>query len=424
MTALAYFGGKPVIEAPLKHYRSIGEEERLAVDAVMRSGNLSGYVGAWCDAFDGGPVVRDFEARFAAKFRARHAIAVNSNTSGLIAAMGAAGISPGDEVIVPPVTMSASAMAPLVYGGIPVFVDIEADSYCLDVEKVKEAITPRTRAILVVNILGHPAALHELRSIADSHGLVLVEDNAQGPLAAEFGRYAGTIGHIGVFSLNYHKHIHTGEGGVCCTDDERLAKRLRMIRNHAENVTEQLADGDLVNLVGFNFRLTELQAAVGIAQLDKVDALVLDRQRIAERFTQVLGALPGITAPKVRPDCRHVYYVWGARYDEHAFGIPRSVFAKALEAEGVPVSVGYVKPLYLLPLFQKRVAIGRDGFPFTLTNRSYSRGLCPVAEQMYEKELLELHVCSFAFEPHEIQAIIDAFAKIYEHRDELRSVPA
>jgi dTDP-4-amino-4,6-dideoxygalactose transaminase len=329
-------------------------------------------------------------------------------------------VSPGDEVIVPPTTMSASAMAPLFYGGIPVFVDIEPGTFCLDVEKVKEAITPRTRAILVVNIFGHAAQLAELRALSDAHDIVLIEDNAQGPLATEDGRFAGTIGHIGVFSLNYHKHIHTGEGGVCCTDDERLANRLRMIRNHAENVTEELAEGNLVNLVGFNFRLTELQAAVGIAQLDKVDALVSEREAIAQEFTRALGDLPGIVPPEVRGDCRHVYYVWTARYDERVTGVPRDVFAKALEAEGVPVSVGYVAPLYLLPLFQKRIAIGRDGFPFTLTNRSYGKGLCPVAERMHEKEFLELHVCSFAFEPEDVRAVIGAFAKVYENLDALR----
>ena len=136
-----------MIPEPLAPYRSIGEEERMAVDAVMRSGLLSGYVGAWCEAFDGGPVVREFESRFAATFAAKHAVAVNSNTSGMIAAMGAVGVGPGDEVIVPPTTMSATAMAPIVYGGIPVFVDIEPETFCLDLDKVRDAIKPKTAAI-------------------------------------------------------------------------------------------------------------------------------------------------------------------------------------------------------------------------------------------------------------------------------------
>lgn len=420
MSELALLGGTPLIREPLKPYRAIGEEERHAVDAVLRSGMLSGYVGAWCDAFNGGPVVRELEKEWAKTFRCRHAVAVNSNTTGLIAAVGAAGVGPGDEVIVPPTTMSATAMAPIFYGGIPVFADIETDTFCLDIDKVKEAITPKTRAILAVNLFGHPARLHELRALADRRDLVLIEDNAQAPLAHERGRFAGTIGHIGVFSLNYHKHIHTGEGGVCATDDDRLADRLRMIRNHGENVTEELAAGDLTNIVGCNFRLTEMAAAVGIEQLKKAERLISGRERVARELSQALGAFEGMTAPKVRENCRHVYYVWAARFDADRMGMSRELFARALEAEGVPVSLGYVKPLYLLPLFQRRIALGRHGFPFTLTNRSYAPGLCPVAERMHEKELLELHVCSYAFEPAELSLVIDAFAKVYEKRELLR----
>ena len=424
MSELALLGGTPLVQKPLTPYRSIGEEERLAVDAVMRSGMLSGYVGAWCDAFSGGPVVQEFEKAWASTFGCRHAIAVNSNTSGLIAAVGAAGIGPGDEVIVPPATMSATAMAPILYGAIPVFADIEEDTFCLDVDKVEEAITPKTRAILVVNLFGHPARLHELRALADRRGLILIEDNAQAPLAHEDGRFAGTIGHIGVFSLNYHKHIHTGEGGVCSTDDDRLADRLRMIRNHGENVTEELAAGNLTNIVGFNFRLTEMSAAVGIEQLKKAEGLVSGREQVGRELSLALGAFDGMTPPTVREGCRHVYYLWAGRFDAGRMGVSRELFARAIEAEGVPVSLGYVKPLYLLPLFQKRMALGRSGFPFTLTNRTYAPGLCPVAERMYEKELFEVFVCSYEFAPAELASVVDAFAKVYEKRELLASAVA
>lgn len=421
MTELAIFGGPPVLTRALKPYATIGEEERLAVEAVMRSGMLSGYVGAWCDAFDGGPVVREFEQRFAQTFRCKHAVAVNSNTSGLIAAMGAVGIGPGDEVIVPPTSMSATAMAPLFYGGIPVFADIEPETFCLDIEAVKAALSPRTKAILVVNIFGHPARLSELRALAHERGLALVEDNAQGPLASEQGQYAGTVGHIGVFSLNYHKHFHTGEGGVCTTNDSRLADRLRMIRNHGENVTDQLAGGDLANLIGFNFRLTEIQAAVGLAQLDKAERLVAEREGIADTFRTRLDGFPGFTVPAVRDGCRHVYYVWAAKFDERITGVSRDLFARALEAEGVPVSAGYVQPLYLLPVFQKRIGIGRDGWPFTLTNRSYAKGACPVAERLHEREFLELNICSHAFDPEEVDAVVSAFDKVCSQIHQLKA---
>ena len=420
MDRLAILGGSAVIERPLKPFRTIGEEERLAVDAVMRSGTLSGYVGAWCEEFDGGPVVRDFEEKFGSVFRSPHAIAVNSNTSGLIAAIGAVGVAPGDEVIVPPCTMSATAMAPMIYGGVPVFVDIEDETFCLDLDAVEAAITPRTRAIVVVNIFGHPGRLAELRALCDARGIFLIEDNAQGPLAHENGAFCGTVGHIGVFSLNYHKHFHCGEGGVCCTEDERLAKRLRMIRNHGENVTDELADGDLTNIVGFNFRLTELQAAVAIEQLAKVEKLVGGREAVADDFTRRLSGFAGLTPPKVRDGCRHVYYVWVGKYDEAETGVSRKIYADALAAEGVPVSVGYVAPLYMLPLFQKRVAIGRDGWPLSLSSQDYGKGLCPVAERMHEKEFVELLVCSYELDESERDAVVRAFEKVHAQLDSLR----
>ena len=198
MSQLALLGGKPVIDGPLPRYRSVGEGEKRAVIRVIEDDCLSGFYGNWCDEFFGGPRVREFEEKWARRFGVRHAVSVNSATSGLMAAMGAVGVQPGDEVIVPPYTMSATAVAPLLYGGIPVFADIEAETFCLDVGQVRALIGPRTKAILAVNLFGHPARLAELRRLADERGIYLVEDNAQGPLASEDGRFAGTVGHIGV----------------------------------------------------------------------------------------------------------------------------------------------------------------------------------------------------------------------------------
>jgi len=421
LAKLAIFGGNPVLKGPLVPYNAMGEEEVSAITRVARSGKLSCFIGAWCDDFDGGPEIKAFERAWAERFQVRHAITVNSNTSGLIAALGAVGVSPGDEVIVPPLTMSATVVAPLFYGGIPVFVDIEPDTFCLDPNLVRAAITSKTRAIIAVDLFGHPAALRELRKLADEHGIYLIEDAAQAPLATEGGQFAGTIGHIGVFSLNYHKHIHTGEGGVCVTNDDDLALRLRAIRNHGENVVEPLGIADATNLIGFNFRMMEISAAIGTEQLKKADRLVREREEIANRLTAGVTGLPGLTPPAVRKDCRHVYYVWVARYDAAKTGVSRELIAKALNAEGVPVWEGYVKPLYLLPAFQRRIAIGRDGFPFNLTERTYSKGLCPVAERMHESELLEFCICSFDLSPTETDGVIEAFQKVFGQIDELAS---
>lgn len=333
--------------------------------------------------------------------------------------MGAIGVGPGDEVIVPPLTMSATAMAPLVYGGIPVFADIDPVTFCLDPIAVERAISTRTRAILAVNLFGHPAPLAKLRQLAEDKGLWLVEDNAQGPLAMEGACYAGTIGHIGVFSLNYHKHIHTGEGGVCVTNDDALALRLQMIRNHAENAVEPVHATDLANLYGFNFRLTELSAAVGLAQLNAIDAHVERRTRLAERLSAGVRDLEGLATPHVREGCRHVYYVWALRYDEARVGVPRAAFSRAMAAEGFPHAAGYVRPLYLLPIFQQRIAMGGKGFPFTLSNVQYAKGLCPVAERLHEKEFLLFETCAGAVDAETTGRLVEAVRKVHAHRHEL-----
>lgn len=420
MANLAILGGNKAV-AQLTPYSSLGQEEAQAVAKVMESGCLSRFLGAWGPDFLGGEKILELESLWSSKFNCKYAVSVNSATSGLYAAIGAVGVGPGDEVIVPPYTMSATAMAPLVYGGIPVFADIEAETFCIDVQSVKSKITKKTKAIIAVNLFGHPAQLHELRALADAHNIYLIEDNAQGPLASENGVYCGTIGHIGVFSLNYHKHIHAGEGGICTTNDEKLASRLQMIRNHAENAVEPGEVEDLTNLVGFNYRLTELGAAIANEQLKKAEKLVGERERIAQRLTKAMDGLDGITPPAVRDNCRHVYYTWCAKFDENKVGVSRKVFADALKAEGVPVFEGYVKPLYWLPIFQKRIALGNEGFPFNLSKVTYEKGLCPVTERMHERELLGFGVCSYLLPEAELEQVIQGFHKVYGERDKLKS---
>jgi dTDP-4-amino-4,6-dideoxygalactose transaminase len=420
MTSLAIHGGRPVIGAPLPLDSTIGSAEVEAVRHVVESGSLSAFYGNWGDQFLGGPQIKAFEKAWAERFDIPHVISMNSATSGLFAAIGALGIGPGDEVIVPPYTMSATVMAPLIYGAIPVFADIDPDTFCLDPAAVRRAITPKTKAILAVNLFGHPAPLAALLELAREHGLKLIEDNAQGPLAAEGGRLAGTIGDIGVFSLNYHKHIHTGEGGMCVTRDPALALRLQAIRNHAEQIVEPAPIPDIVNMIGFNYRMTEMSAAVGIEQLKRIDGEVTRRQKLAEHLTAGVSGLEGITPPVVRPGCRHVYYTWCAKLDESVLGVSRADFSRALAAEGFPHGVGYVRPLYLLPVFQQRIAFGRGGWPFTLTDRRYDKGLCPVAERMHERELILYEICGYRVDARHADLLVEAIGKVHKHRESIR----
>jgi perosamine synthetase len=419
MDDLALLGGKPVLRGPLPVYRSMGAAELEAVAAVVRSGCLSGFYGSWGEQYLGGPLVRAFEEAWRHRFGVPYAISVNSATSGLFAAVGAAGVGPGDEVIVPPYTMSATAMAPLVYGAIPVFVDIEPETFCLDPSAVRRAVTSRTRAIIAVNLFGHPAQLGELQRFAHAHDLILIEDNAQGPLAREGEALAGTVGDIGVFSLNYHKHIHTGEGGMCVTRDPLLAQRLQLIRNHGENVVEQLGIEDIANLVGFNYRLTELCAAVGIEQLRTIDEHVGRRETAGESLSAAVQGLEGLTAPVVRPGCRHVYYLWALKLDVGSLGVDRELFSRALAAEGFPHFKGYVQPLYRLPIFRQRLAFGRSGYPFHLSGARYEECVCPVAERLYAKELLCFEPCMYSLDGAALDLLGEALRKVHRHRHEL-----
>ncbi|HNB40502.1 MAG TPA: DegT/DnrJ/EryC1/StrS family aminotransferase, partial [Anaerolineales bacterium] len=233
MSELALLGGMPLRPQGLPKYQTLGAEERHAVNEVLDSGVLSQFLGAWGPDFFGGPRVQKLERAWEYHFNVAHAVSVNSATSGLYAAVGAVGVGPGDEVIVSPYTMSASAVAAVVYGAIPVFADIDPDTFCISARTIAEKITPRTKAIIVVDIFGQPSDWDAIMALATKHGLLVIEDAAQAPGARYKGRWAGTLGHIGVYSLNYHKTIHSGEGGVCVTNDPKLAERMQLIRNHA-----------------------------------------------------------------------------------------------------------------------------------------------------------------------------------------------
>jgi perosamine synthetase len=418
---LALLGGKPIIDSPFKDYKSMGTAEEDAVRRVVLSGCLSGFFGSPGPEFGGGPEVRGFEEDWCIRFGIKHTISVNSATSGLIAAMGAIGISPGDEVIVPPWTMSATVAAPIFYGGIPVFADIEDETFCIDPAEVARQITAKTKAIVCVNLFGHPARLHELRALADKHGIHLIEDNAQSPLGSENGKPTGCIGHIGIYSLNFHKHIHTGEGGMCVTNDDDLATRLELIRNHGENCTDMLGGGPIVNMVGMNLRMTEMSAAVGRVQLAAIDAHVEARERIANRLTESLKGLEGLTPPVTRDGCRHNFYVWMMKVDENALGLSRALFSEALSAEGFPHATGYVAPLYRLPMFRNRIALGRDGWPFTLTERRYEDLRCPVTEDMHNRRALLVEPCAYDLSDADVDAMIAAVRKVHAGRGQLNA---
>lgn len=430
MKKLAVNGGAPIRSQKLSKRITIADEEKAAVAEVMNSGDLSMFFGSPGPNWLGGKKVKEFESIWSKLYSFKHAITVNSWTTGLMTAVGAIGIEPGDEVICPPYTMSASATSILFYGGIPVFADIDPDTFNIDPVSIEKNISVRTKAIMVVHLFGQPCAMDEIMSIAKKHNLKVIEDAAHAPGIRYKGRYVGGIGDIGGFSLNYHKHIHTGEGGILVTNNDDLALKSQLIRNHGENLTEFTQISDMSNCIGSNYRLTEIQAAIGVAQLKKLENCISHRNELADYFTKKLREFPGITPALKREGNEHAYYLYPIKFDASQFGISREAFVKAVAAEfptpeiweQTPLVAGYVKPLYLNPVYQKQIAIGKKGFPFTYNSGvkyNYSKGICPVVERINEFEMITCPLIRENISQADLDDLIRAIEKVHQNRNEL-----
>ncbi len=400
-----------------KKYNPIGKEELKAASDVIKSGNLSNFLGEYSKEFYGGPKVREFEKKCKSFFNIKYAITVNSWTSGLICAVGALDISPGDEIILPPWTMSACASAILNWNAIPVFADIDKTTYNIDPEDVLRKISKKTKAIMAVDIFGHPCDISKLKKISKKYKIKLITDSAQSPYSFYKKKIAGTISDVGGISLNYHKHIHTGEGGVIFTNSDKIAKRINLIRNHAESVVRSNKVENLSNMIGYNFRLGEIESAMGIQQLKKLKKVVRKKQKICQLLTKNLSKLSRLFLPKVLKGYTHSYYIYGINLDLQNIKYSREYIINKLTSEGVPgLSAGYTC-LHLLPMFQKKIAYGSKGFPWNSNlnkrNISYKKGLCPNAEYLHEKSFIKFEVCLYDLTIDDVKFISSAFEKVW-----------
>ena len=379
MTKLAINGGKPEVKGMIKPYNSIGVREGDAAETCAYHDALSGYLGG---QLRGGKYVCALEDAWSERFRVKHAIACNSATSGLLAAAFAVGLTRGDKFVVSPYTMSATAAAPMFTGAEPMFCDVEDDTFCLSAANV--SATEPYKAIVATNLFGHPSQLLrlELECRIYRENCYLIEDNSQSPFAMENGKYAGTFGDIGVFSYNVHKHLQCGEGGICVTDNDELADKLRAFINHGE-----MAGG----AIGLNLRLPEISAAIALAQLNRADELIGGRVEQARAIIDAIGDIPGLRPPVTREGCSHVYYTIPFLVENK-----RAEFVAALKAEGVPLCEGYVAPLYRLPAFAK-----------------YARP-CPVAEGLHDRRLFYFENCAWSATKERSEQIGNAFKKVAE----------
>ncbi len=362
--ALAIHGGTPVRKTLLPYGRqSLDEGDIQAVVDTLRS-----------DWLTTGPKVTEFEEAFAAWVGARHAISFSSGTAALHGAVFAAGVGAGDEAITTPLTFAATANCVLYQQGTPIFADVVPDTLTIDPDRVAAAVTTKTKAILPVDYAGQPAHLARLAEIADRHGLTVIEDACHA-LGAEYkGKRVGGIAHMTVFSFHPVKHLTTGEGGMVTTDGAALADALRKFRNHG--ITSGARDRQQAGqwyyemvLLGYNYRLTDIACALGLKQLEKLDANLARRREIAARYSSALRHVAGVTVPAVREDVLPAWHLYPIQLDRSRLTTGRAEIFTALRAENIGVNVHYI-PVHLHPYYRERFG--------------YRGGEFPIAENAYE----------------------------------------
>ncbi|MCR5518358.1 MAG: UDP-4-amino-4,6-dideoxy-N-acetyl-beta-L-altrosamine transaminase [Lachnospiraceae bacterium] len=365
MEKLAIDGGYPVRESKIFYGRQwIDEDDIHAVEAVLRS-----------DLITCGPKVSELEAALCEYTGAKYAVVVNSGTSALHCACMAAGIGAGDEIITSPITFAASANCALYCGGVPVFADIKRDTYNIDPDSIRAHITDKTKAIVAVDYTGQAAELDEIKSICEEHGLVLIEDAAHSIGTRYKGQYVGSIADMTCFSFHPVKTITGGEGGAILTNDEDTYKKLLLARSHGITKDPSMMEGEIEGpwyyeqqTLGFNYRLTDFQAALILSQLGKIEFFKKRRQEIVDMYNEAFKNLDGIIVQREIEEsdtCRHLYII---RLDSDKLSCTRRQFFDAMSRENVQCQVHYI-PVYYFPYYR---------------SLGYKKGLCKEAEDLYE----------------------------------------
>ena len=448
---LALFGGSPVRLTEFSSRPWIDQREIDVVTGILADGQLSQFVGSPIEgtrkalarpsrelvgleggwSFLGGQYVRRFEAAWSDVVGADFSVSMNSATSGLITALLALDLEPGSEVITTPFSFTATAAAIVLANCVPVFVDIDPETFCISPEALERAVNAHTRAVVPVHWCGNAGDFDALLSVCRRHDLRVIEDAAQTP-ATWYGEQAlGTLGDLGVYSFNQPKNLMTGEGGIVVTNDRHLAEKCRLIRNHGEAIVDDDDDDQyVVNTVGYNFRLTEIQAAIGCVQIEKLEEIHSIRatnyaylaDAVQQRFSDYLSP-QRITHPDS-------YYAYTAafRWHEERSGVPRNIVGQALRAEGVPVFTGYQRLLCDHPMFKRKLAAGLSHHPwhggYYHGDVDYDNLQLPNARRLVDHEFLGFMQIGWPNETDDMNDIVRAFEKIVDNVDLLRTVDA
>lgn len=338
--------------------RSFGAAEVEAVAQALKSGTLTSTKGSF---------VKRLEQEFAALLGVKHAFACSSGTAAIHVAVAALDLEPGDEIVTTAIT-DMGALTPMLYQGvIPVFADVERDSLNVTCAAVERVLSPRTKAIMATHLFGNPCEIAALRDLAAKRGIALLEDCAQSLLARAGGRFTGTFGRIACFSLQQGKHITCGEGGLVATDDDALARRMFLFINKAWGYGDPKPDHYFMAL---NYRMSELQGAVAVAQLPRLPEFVAHRQALATRLTAALAGAPGVTAPRARPGDQHAWWRYCVAVDPAVIPGGPTALAKELKAYDVATAPRYIqKPAFDCAIFREQRTLGSSHWPFTLARK-------------------------------------------------------
>lgn len=405
---LAIDGGTPVRTEPFPPRTLFGPEDERQLREVLEQG---------CAFFPLGTKVHEFERRWSELYGLSHAVCSTSGTSAIHVALGAINPEPGAEVITTAFSDMGTVSPIVQVGCVPVFADVELGTFNLDPADIERKITDRTAAIIVVHCFGQPADLDRIMPIARAHGIPVIEDCAQAHLTHYQGRLAGTIGDLGTFSFQDSKHLQCGDGGCTITDDEDLGRRATVYVDKGCDWTADRKYRLRYAFIAPCYRMTELQGAVLLAQLERLEWIVAQRQRLGDMFCDGLAGLPGIHPPQRTEGVEHSYWTVPFRVEEEALGASPAQFREAVAAEGIPISGAWIgQPLYAFEALRDRQAFGSSNFPFDYGREApvhYPDGLCPNLE-LGISQLCTLRIHEH-FSEDDVRDCVEAIRKVAEH---------